>query len=97
MIILGIADKPGSTSFAAVIHIFAQEVLGGIIIGLILGYLGYQLIKTIHDFQTIFLISIALDIWKGEDANVEEAQKLLYRRSKLDAAARLGEYNAVQE
>jgi fructose-bisphosphate aldolase class I len=37
----------------------------------------------------------ALDVWKGQDANVEEAQKLLYRRSKLDAAARLGEYNAV--
>ncbi|MEO8772272.1 MAG: sodium:proton antiporter [Ferruginibacter sp.] len=60
VIILGIADKPGSTSFLAVIHIFAQEVLGGIIIGLILGYLGYQLIKTIRDFQTIFLISVAL-------------------------------------
>lgn len=60
VIILGIVDNPGSTSFAAVIHIFAQEVLGGIFIGLILGYLGYQLIKTIHDFQTIFLISIAL-------------------------------------
>ncbi|MEO6669895.1 MAG: sodium:proton antiporter [Ferruginibacter sp.] len=60
VIILGIADKPGSTSFAAIMHIFAQEVLGGIIIGLILGYLGYQLIRTIHDFQTIFLISVAL-------------------------------------
>ncbi len=35
----------------------------------------------------------ALDIWKGQDANVEEAQKLLYKRAKLDAAARSGEYN----
>ncbi|MEP6713086.1 MAG: class I fructose-bisphosphate aldolase [Ferruginibacter sp.] len=35
----------------------------------------------------------ALDIWKGQDANVEDAQKLLYKRAKLDAAARRGEYN----
>mgnify|MGYP001792687043 CR=1 FL=1 len=37
----------------------------------------------------------ALDIWKGKEANVEEVQKLLYRRAKSDAAARHGEYNAV--
>ncbi len=37
----------------------------------------------------------ALDIWKGKEANVEEAQKLLYRRAKSDAAARQGEYIAV--
>lgn len=60
VIILGVADAPGSTSVTEIIQIFAQEILGGIIIGLILGYLGYQLIKTIHDFQTIFLISVAL-------------------------------------
>ncbi|MBC7627398.1 sodium:proton antiporter [Ferruginibacter sp.] len=60
VIILGIADKSSGTSFGEVIHLFVQEVLGGIIIGLILGYLGYKLIKTIDDFQTIFLISIAL-------------------------------------
>ena len=32
----------------------------------------------------------ALDIWKGQEYNVEEAQKLLYRGAKLDAAARAG-------
>ena len=39
----------------------------------------------------------ALDIWKGQEANVEEAQKLLYNRAKLDALARLGEYNKDME
>jgi fructose-bisphosphate aldolase class I len=39
----------------------------------------------------------ALDIWKGQEANVEEAQKLLYKRAKLDAAARQGKYNAAME
>ncbi len=39
----------------------------------------------------------ALEIWKGQEANVEEAQKLLYKRAKLDAAARQGEYNPAIE
>ncbi len=39
----------------------------------------------------------ALDIWKGHDANVNEAQKLLYKRAKLDAAARRGEYRKDME
>ena len=60
VIVLGIADKAGGTSFTEILHLFAQEVIGGIVIGLVLGYIGHRLIKTIHDFQTIFLISIAL-------------------------------------
>ncbi|MEO6288529.1 MAG: class I fructose-bisphosphate aldolase [Ginsengibacter sp.] len=39
----------------------------------------------------------ALDIWKGQDAKVNEAQKLLYKRAKLDTAARRGQYNAAME
>lgn len=37
----------------------------------------------------------ALEIWRGQQSNVEEAQKLLYRRAKYDAAARKGEYNTA--
>lgn len=39
----------------------------------------------------------ALDIWKGQESNVKEAQKLLYRRAKFDAAARRGEYSEEME
>jgi fructose-bisphosphate aldolase class I len=39
----------------------------------------------------------ALDIWKGQEAKVEEAQKLLYKRAKLDVAARRGEYSKSME
>jgi fructose-bisphosphate aldolase class I len=39
----------------------------------------------------------ALDIWKGQDENVEEAQKLLCSRAKLDAAARQGRYIEFSE
>ncbi len=39
----------------------------------------------------------ALDVWKGQQGNVEEAQKLLYRRAKIAAAAHRGEYNTEME
>ena len=39
----------------------------------------------------------ALDIWKAEDANVAQAQRLLYTRAKIDKAARAGEYVASME
>ncbi|MBK5244663.1 MAG: fructose-bisphosphate aldolase class I [Eubacteriaceae bacterium] len=38
-----------------------------------------------------------LEIWKGQEANVEEAQKILYRRAKYAVAAKCGKYNAVME
>ena len=43
-----------------VAKLFVHEVLGGIGIGLVAGFLGYRMIKSIKDFQTILLISIAL-------------------------------------
>ena len=39
----------------------------------------------------------ALDSWKGQDANVEAAQKLLYARAKSNAAAMHGVYSAFSE
>lgn len=39
----------------------------------------------------------ALDVWKGQEANVKEAQKILHQRAKIDAAARRGEYNKGME
>lgn len=39
----------------------------------------------------------AIDIWKGQEANVAKAQKSLYHRTKCNAAARRGEYDASME
>jgi fructose-bisphosphate aldolase class I len=39
----------------------------------------------------------AMDIWKGLDANVEEAQKALYHRAKCNQAACRGEYTIEME
>jgi fructose-bisphosphate aldolase class I len=39
----------------------------------------------------------ALEIWRGEEANVSAAQQALYHRAKCNRAARRGEYNAAME
>ncbi len=60
VIILEIANNSANSSVIDITQLFAREVLGGIILGLVSGYFGYLLIRSIKDFQTIFLISIAL-------------------------------------
>jgi fructose-bisphosphate aldolase class I len=39
----------------------------------------------------------ALEIWKGQEANVVAAQQALYHRARCNQAARRGEYNAAME
>jgi fructose-bisphosphate aldolase class I len=39
----------------------------------------------------------SLDLWKGKDENVKEAQKLLFERASLDNAARRGDYTPEME
>ena len=39
----------------------------------------------------------ALEIWRGEEANVLAAQKALYHRARCNRAARRGEYDAAME
>ena len=39
----------------------------------------------------------ALELWRGESANVEAAQKALVHRARLNAAARRGEYSPEME
>ena len=39
----------------------------------------------------------ALEVWRGEEANVFAAQKALLHRAKCNRAARRGEYTATME
>lgn len=39
----------------------------------------------------------ALQIWKGQEANVQAAQRALYHRAKCNSAARKGEYTSEME
>jgi fructose-bisphosphate aldolase class I len=39
----------------------------------------------------------ALELWKGQEANVSAAQQALYRRARRNQAARRGEYSQAME
>jgi fructose-bisphosphate aldolase, class I len=39
----------------------------------------------------------ALEIWKGQEANVPAAQQALYHRARCNQVARRGEYNTAME
>jgi monovalent cation:H+ antiporter, CPA1 family len=56
-------------SVEAILNLFFTEVIGGIIIGLAAGFIGYRLIKTIKDYQTMFLISLAVVLGIAEIAS----------------------------
>ena len=54
--------KVGVESVTAldVLKLFAMEVAGGIFIGMLVGYIGYYLIKTIDHYQTEIIITLAI-------------------------------------
>ena len=60
VVVLNITRQADDFSWADTLGLLGEEVLGGIAIGAALGYLGYRLIRSIRDLQTIFLISVAL-------------------------------------
>jgi CPA1 family monovalent cation:H+ antiporter len=58
--IFSIAEKPNtSIEISDIIHLFGQEVLGGIALGLILGWIAYKLMKSIDDYEVEVIITIA--------------------------------------
>jgi CPA1 family monovalent cation:H+ antiporter len=58
---VGLAATPdASFSLAHTSILFAQEVFGGLALGLALGWIAYRMIRAIRDFQTIVMISLTL-------------------------------------
>ena len=49
-----------SFTFLNVLKVFSVEVIGGILIGISIGYLGYRLMKAIDHYQTEILITLAV-------------------------------------
>lgn len=47
-------------TFGQTMRLLAAEVVGGVGVGLLLGFAAYRLMRSIRDFQTIFLLSLAL-------------------------------------
>ncbi|MFH0916862.1 MAG: sodium:proton antiporter [bacterium] len=60
-VLLSLVSGEGSFSLPAEAAIlFGQEAVGGLVFGLILGYAGYHVIKTIDDYPVEILITLAL-------------------------------------
>lgn len=58
---LSVAHQPGQdVPTTSILQLFVTEVLGGIGIGLVFGYIGLRLIKSVVNFLTKFLVSLAL-------------------------------------
>jgi CPA1 family monovalent cation:H+ antiporter len=58
--IFAIAAKPDAAiELGEISKLFGQEVLGGIGLGLILGYITYKLLKSINDYEVEVIITIA--------------------------------------
>jgi monovalent cation:H+ antiporter, CPA1 family len=53
-------EGPGSMSAGDIAILFLREAGGGLLAGLVIGYVGYRLMKTIDHFQTEALITLAM-------------------------------------
>ncbi len=51
---------PQALSFSNIFQIFTVEVVGGLAVGLAIGYLGYFLMKSIDHYQTEILVTLAV-------------------------------------
>ncbi len=60
VVILSIVLQPEQVSVAQVAIIFTKEAVGGVIFGLLLGGLGFYLLKSVDNYQVEILITLAL-------------------------------------
>jgi monovalent cation:H+ antiporter, CPA1 family len=53
--------KPGAQlDFGSIASLFAKEAFGGILLGIIIGYIGFKLISSIDNYQVKILITLAI-------------------------------------
>jgi monovalent cation:H+ antiporter, CPA1 family len=60
MTILQVTKPDVEISIASISTLFAQEAIGGILLGVIIGWLGYRLIASIDNYQVEVLITLAV-------------------------------------
>jgi CPA1 family monovalent cation:H+ antiporter len=58
--ILKIAEGGSGVTFGHVVEMFAVEVIGGIALGLLLGWITYRMMKSIDDYDVEVIITIAV-------------------------------------
>lgn len=60
VVILGLVVDPGDITTGGVALLFFQEAIGGIIFGLLLGTIGFYLLKSVDNYQVEILLTLAL-------------------------------------
>ena len=60
VVLLGLVVDPSDVTAGGIAVLFAQEAIGGIMFGLILGYLGFYLLKSVDNYQVEILLTLAL-------------------------------------
>jgi CPA1 family monovalent cation:H+ antiporter len=60
IVLLDVAQGTNSFSFGNVSQLFFEEAAGGIVLGLVLGWFAYVLLKSIDNYQVEILITLAL-------------------------------------
>ncbi len=60
LVLAGMVTNPESVSLTGTLKLFLQETVGGALLGLSLGYFGYRLLRTIDNYQTEILITLAV-------------------------------------
>jgi CPA1 family monovalent cation:H+ antiporter len=58
--LLGIVTSGGGVNFGHLAGLFLREAVGGVVFGLVIGYMAYRLLKTVDNYQVEILISLAL-------------------------------------
>lgn len=54
------STNPGDISFVSILEVLAREVLGGVGLGFILGWLGWHGIRTANDYKITVLITLSI-------------------------------------
>ncbi|MCW8930062.1 MAG: sodium:proton antiporter [Gammaproteobacteria bacterium] len=60
IVLLGIATGTDEVTASSIALLFVEETFGGIIYGLIIGYIAYYMIKSLDNYTTEILITLAL-------------------------------------
>lgn len=60
LVLLGTLTAPEEASVSHAIILFAEEAIGGVVLGLALGYIGFRMLRSIDNHQVEILITLAM-------------------------------------
>ena len=60
LVLLGLALNPGKITFNDALLLFVQEAVGGVLLGLVLGYFVFWLLRSVDSYQVEILLTLGL-------------------------------------